>query len=131
MDYAVSVAHVDVLSLSLGQPSSPDVLTDNAFRLAAEAAVRAGVTVVAASGDGGPDSGFLAPASDPLVINAGATTSLQLYPRDPHVALSWGESGLPAPLPLTSEVWRHPDIRVKMLKFCLLCPAGSIGSSQI
>ncbi|HLI56804.1 MAG TPA: S8 family serine peptidase, partial [Actinomycetota bacterium] len=79
IDYAVSVAHVDVLSLSFGIYAVPDILSDNALRTFAEAAVHAGVTVVAAAGDGGIGSGMLDPASDPLVISAGATTAFQTY----------------------------------------------------
>lgn len=81
VDYAVQVAHVDVLNESLADDAYPDTGADP-LTLANAAAVAAGVTVTAASGDAGPNSTIGAPASSVPgsagIISTGATTQLQL-----------------------------------------------------
>ncbi|MFF3846461.1 S8 family serine peptidase [Streptomyces sp. NPDC002328] len=85
IQYAVE-HHADVLSQSFMSYLYPDAAT-NPIRLADQAAVAAGVTVVAASGDSGTSGTVGAPASDPAVIGVGASTSFRLaaqaygYPR--------------------------------------------------
>jgi subtilase family protein len=73
MDNAVSTLHADVISQSYGEGGGGSVLW-----AADDAAVQAGVTVVASSGDEGFDNTFIAPADDPNVIGVGATTTLRL-----------------------------------------------------
>ncbi|MHC5905592.1 S8 family peptidase [Streptomyces sp. S6] len=101
IEYAVD-HHADVLSQSFGSNTYPDAATDP-IRLADDAAIAAGVTVVASSGDSGTSGTVGSPASDPKVIGVGATTSFRLvaqgfgYPRwtsDNITALS---SGGPTP----------------------------------
>lgn len=73
IQYAVE-HHADVLSQSFGGNTYPDAATDP-VRLADDAAIAAGVTVVASSGDSGTSGTVGSPASDPDVIGVGATTS--------------------------------------------------------
>ncbi|MCD7444431.1 S8 family serine peptidase [Streptomyces lincolnensis] len=76
IQYAVE-HHADVLSQSFGGNNYPDAATDP-VRLADDAAIAAGVTVVASSGDSGTSGTVGSPASDPDVIGVGATTSFRL-----------------------------------------------------
>jgi hypothetical protein len=76
IDHAVVTEHADVISESYGfrqQPGSYSV-----FYAANDAAVAAGVTVVVSSGDSGVSGTVSSPATDPLVIAAGATNTLRL-----------------------------------------------------
>lgn len=86
IDYAVTVDHVDVINESLGANPYPDSGTDP-FSLANNAAVAAGVTVVSSAGDAGYGNTIGSPASDPLIISAGASTTYRL------MAQTW--DGLP------------------------------------
>jgi subtilase family protein len=70
---AVTLLHADVISESYGSGNGSSGLF-----AADDAAVQAGVTVVASSGDEGFDNTFIAPADDPNVIGVGATTTLRL-----------------------------------------------------
>ncbi|WP_416966849.1 S8 family peptidase [Streptomyces sp. 4F14] len=76
IQYAVEHG-ADVLSQSFGGNAYPDAATDP-IRLADDAAVAAGVTVVASSGDSGTSGTVGSPASDPRVIGVGASTSFRL-----------------------------------------------------
>lgn len=76
IDAAVTVYHADVLSESYGYGLSPG---NYATHYAAnDAAVAAGVTVVVSSGDSGVQGTVSSPASDPRVIEVGATNTLRL-----------------------------------------------------
>ena len=74
IEYAVEVDHVDVISESFHTNFYPDSTLDP-IALADAAAVRAGVTVVASTGDSGTADTVGSPASNPGVIAVGATTS--------------------------------------------------------
>ena len=78
IEYAVVHADVDVINESFGGNPFPDNDNDP-VALADQAAVRAGVTVVAATGDAGYNGTLGTPATDAAVISAGATTQLRLY----------------------------------------------------
>jgi hypothetical protein len=70
MENAITL-HADVISESYGGGGT-------ALAIADDAAVAAGITVVASSGDEGFDNTFISPADDPDVIGVGATTTLRL-----------------------------------------------------
>jgi len=78
IEYAVVHADVDVINQSFGSNPFPDNDNDP-VALADEAAVRAGVTVVAATGDAGYNGTLGTPSTNAAVISAGATTQLRLY----------------------------------------------------
>ncbi|KAA2267202.1 S8 family serine peptidase [Solihabitans fulvus] len=77
IDYAVNHDKVDILSESFGGNPYPDPDTDP-ITLADRAAINAGVTVVASSGDSGVSGTVGSPASDPRVIAAAGSTSYRL-----------------------------------------------------
>ncbi len=85
VDAAVLKAHADVINESYGYGLSPGSYI---IRYAAnDAAVDAGVTVVASSGDSGDQGTVSAPASDPKIIAAGATNTHRLN------AMAYGFAG--------------------------------------
>jgi subtilase family protein len=77
IDYAVNHDKVDILSESFGGNPYPDTSMDP-VSLANQAALDAGVTVVASSGDSGVGGTIGSPASDPRFIAVAGTTSYRL-----------------------------------------------------
>ncbi|MEV0640297.1 S8 family serine peptidase [Streptomyces sp. NPDC050619] len=101
IQYAVDHG-ADILSQSFGGNGYPDAATDP-VRMADRAAVAAGVTVVASSGDSGVSGTIGSPASDPQVIGVGGTNAYRLtaqaygyrgYVSDNIAALSSGGTTL-------------------------------------
>jgi len=82
IDNAVADEHADVISESFGASYIPGSPFATYFYAADNAAVAAGVTVVASSGDSGDSGTVVAPSSDPLVIAAGAVDNFRLVAMD-------------------------------------------------
>ncbi len=81
IDNAVS-ENADVISESFGATYIPGSPFSVYFEAADNAAVAAGVTVVASSGDSGDSGTVMAPSADPLVISAGAVDNFRLVAMD-------------------------------------------------
>ena len=92
IQYAVSHG-ANVINESFGYPTTPNLAVDP-IQLANDAAVAAGVTVVAAAGDSGTSGGTMgSPAVDPQIITVGASTQLQAYRQDSFALSQLGSGG--------------------------------------
>jgi hypothetical protein len=78
IQWAVEQDHVNILNESIGGNPTPNT-EDDPVSLADQAAVAAGVTVVASSGDSGPFNNIGSPATTPGVIAVGGTTTYRVY----------------------------------------------------
>ena len=78
IQWAVEQDHVNVLNESIGGTPLPNT-EDDPVALADQAAIAAGVTVVASSGDAGPFNNIGSPATTPGVIAVGGTTTYRVY----------------------------------------------------
>ncbi|MFJ6621875.1 S8 family serine peptidase [Kitasatospora sp. NPDC091335] len=86
IDYAVRVAHVDVLNESFGGNVTPDSGAHDTISLFNEQAAKAGVTVAVSTGDAGISGTIGTPATDPYVIAVGASTDNQNYQQTGYAA---------------------------------------------
>ena len=82
INYAVA-AGAKVINESFSSDNFPDLAAD-AVRMADDAAVAAGVTVVACSYDAGYTNTFSPPSTDPNVISVGASTTFRSYEQDTY-----------------------------------------------
>jgi hypothetical protein len=78
VQWAVMHDHVNILNESIGGNPLPNT-EDDPVALADQAAIAAGVTVVASSGDAGPFNNIGSPATTPGVIAAGGTQTYRVY----------------------------------------------------
>jgi serine protease AprX len=86
--------NIKVVNLSFGAPPSTTSYQTDPLAAAVEIVWRAGITVVAAAGNGGPSNGTIeSPGIDPYIITVGSTDDVQtLAVTDDSVAWfsSWG-----------------------------------------
>ncbi len=99
IDYAVSVDKVDVINQSFGGNPIPDEAAD-AVRMFDEAAVAAGVTITASTGDAGPTNTIGSPATDPAVISVGGSTTYKFL----------AQTGYGGYYPLATDGWLDNNI---------------------
>ena len=78
VQWAVMHDHVNILNESIGANPLPNT-EDDPVALADQAAIAAGVTVVASSGDAGPFNNIGSPATTPGVIAVGGTQTYRVY----------------------------------------------------
>ena len=82
VDWAIHHDHADILSISIGFFGVPTSASQQPLTAILENAIAAGTTVVASTGDSGPQSTESSPALDPGVIGAAASTSYRIFAQN-------------------------------------------------
>jgi hypothetical protein len=88
IDYAVNTAGVDVINESFGGNPFPDNGNDP-ISLADNAAVDAGVTVVASTGDAGTNGTSGSPATGSKIIGVAGTTTFRSYQQEGYAGVGF------------------------------------------
>jgi subtilisin family serine protease len=84
--------NIRVVNLSVAE-TTPSSYTTSALDQAVEAVWKLGITVVASSGNGGPNSEYYAPANDPFAITVGASDPNDTLSTDDDLLASFSSYG--------------------------------------